>query len=189
MESQLNNHITFSLNTKQTSTLLSVVAFVLLSLLINTTSVQAYEDGWTLSIPSQDINAPIVPVYIRDFGNNVITWDFSSLRMQVGHLDATSWFGENGTVILGGHSVISANQPDVFVHLDDVVVGDTIIVSGGGAERHYQVTDVRSISQNDLSMFNPVAGERLILFTCDTRTYDAASRTYSGRVMVVAVPS
>jgi len=185
----LNNHITFPLKIKLTSTLLSVVALVLLSLIANTGSVQAYEDGWTIAIPSQDINAPIVPVYIRDFGNNVITWDFSGLRMQVGHLDATSWFGENGTVILGGHSVISANQPDVFVHLDDVEVGDAILLSGGGAERHYQVTDVRRISQNDLSMFNPVSGERLILFTCDTRTYDAASRSYSGRIMVTALPS
>lgn len=178
-----------SLNTKLKTTLLSILTLVLLSLIANTASVQAYEDGWTISVPSQGISASIVPVYIRDFGNNVITWDVSGLRMQVGHLDGTSWFGENGTVILGGHSVITPDQPDIFVHLDDVVVGDSILVSGGGAERHYQVTDVRSISQNDLSMFNPSSGERLILFTCDTSTYDRSTRTYTGRFMVTAVPA
>lgn len=169
-------------------TVLSILALIMLSLIAQTGSVQAYEDGWTISVPSQGISASIVPVYIRDFGNNVITWDFSGLRMQVGHLDGTSWFGEGGTVILGGHSVITPEQPDIFVHLDDVVVGDAVIVSGGGAERYYQVTDVRRISQNDLSMFSPSSGERLILFTCDTRTYDRSSRTYTGRIMVTATP-
>ena len=181
--------IAFSLSAKLKTAVLTLLTLTIFSLIANTSNVQAYEDGWTISIPSQEINASIVPVYIRDFGNNVITWDFGSLSMQVGHLEATSWFGEGGTTILGGHSVLNPNQPDIFFHLDDVVVGDSIVVSGGGAERHYQVTDVRSISQNDLSMFNPSSGERLILFTCDTNTYDRSTRSYTGRIMVTAVPA
>ena len=188
MEYRLSS-IVFSLSAKLKTAVLTLLTLAIFSLFANTSDVQAYEDGWTLSIPSQGINAPIVPVYIRDFGNGVITWDVGGLNMQVGYLDGTAWFGQGGTTILGGHSVLNANQPDIFYHLDDVVVGDSIVVSNGGAERHYQVTDVRRISETDLSMFNPSSGERLILFTCDTNTYDRSTRSYSGRIMVTAVPA
>ncbi len=151
-------------------------------------NVRAYDDGFTITIPAIGVQAPIVPAYIRDFGDGRITWDVSSLRMQVAHLDQTAWFGQGGNVVLGGHSQVSPTLPDIFINLDSLQPGDEIIINGGGQVWRYVVASVGRVHLNDLSPVYPTGDNRLTIITCDTQTWDNTQSIYTGRVVVVAYP-
>lgn len=151
-------------------------------------NAHAYEDGFTITIPAIGVQAPIVPAYIRDFGGGRITWDVSSLRRQVAHLDQTAWFGQGGNVVLAGHSQVSPTLPDIFIDLDTLQPGDEIIINGGGRIWRYVVASVGRVHLNDLSPVYPTGDNRLTIITCDTQTWDSAQSIYTGRVVVVAYP-
>ncbi len=164
--------------------LTALLSFLLLLNFIFVTDVQAYDAGWSIQIPTQGIEASIVPLQLRSFGNNRITWDTSNLRMQVGHLTGTAWFGEPNNTVLAGHSLLGPGQPDIFINLGSVRTGDSIVVRGDGTEHTYTVTQVYTVAYTDLSPAYPTGFERLTLITCDTETFDGAR--YTGRVVVVA---
>ena len=140
--------------------------------------------GATLSIPSIELNAPIVTIGIRAFANGAVTWDTSQIESEVGFLDGMSWFGQGGNTVLGGHSELADRVPAVFYELDRVAVGDEIIVTANGTEIHYQVTDTFTVNQSDLSILYPTSDEQLTLFTCDIESYNNGS--YNRRDVVIA---
>lgn len=140
--------------------------------------------GVTLSIPAIDVEAPIVTLYIRAFPSGEVTWDTSTITSEVGYLDGLAWFGEGGNIVLGGHSELAGRVPAVFYDLDDVVVGDEIIVNDHGTEWRYVVTETFTVSDRDLSILYPTRGERLTLMTCDTDSLVGGQ--YSRRVVVIA---
>ncbi|NJL54239.1 sortase [bacterium] len=142
------------------------------------------ETGVTLSIPAIDVEAPIVTLHIRAFPSGEVTWDTSSITTEVGFLDGMAWFGQGGNIVLGGHSELAGRAPAVFYHLDEVVVGDEIIVNDNGTEWRYVVTETFTVSDRDLSILYPTRSERLTLMTCDTDSLVGGQ--YSRRVVVIA---
>jgi LPXTG-site transpeptidase (sortase) family protein len=74
----------------------------------------------------------------------------------------------------------------IFAELDQLQVGDPIIVNMGVEERRYVVTGVTSIGAHDLTPLYPTSGERLTLITCDTLTYNRHIQAYTKRVVVTA---
>jgi LPXTG-site transpeptidase (sortase) family protein len=91
--------------------------------------------------------------------------------------------------VLGGHSELATGQPDVFRNLDQVTVGDEIIITANGAVLQYTVSEVYRVNQYDTTPLHPTHHERLTLITCDIGSYDARTGSYSDRVVVVALPS
>jgi len=149
------------------------------------TPAEAYvPTGATLSIPSIELTAPIVTISIRAFPNGAVTWDTTQITSEVGFLDGLSWFGQGGNTVLGGHSELAGRVPAVFYELDQVVVGDEIIVTNDGVEIRYQVTDTFTVNQTDLSILYPTSGEQLTLFTCDIESYNNGN--YNRRDVVIA---
>lgn len=163
-----------------------IIPALLLVLFVAALPALAQERSGTLSIPAAGIEAPIVPIYLRQFGDGSITWDTSTLNMSVGHLDGTAWFGEGGNIVLGGHSELARGQADIFYNLDQVQVGHEIIVNVNGSEIRYTVTRVYTVSLNDLTPIYPTSGETLTLITCDLRSFEASSGVYHNRIVVVA---
>lgn len=142
------------------------------------------DTGVTLSIPAIDVEAPIVTLYIRAFPTGEVTWDTTAITSEVGYLDGMAWFGEGGNIVLGGHSELVGRVPAVFYELDEVAIGDEIIVDDNGTEWRYIVTDTFEVSASDLSILYPTRGERLTLMTCDTDSLVGGQ--YSRRVVVIA---
>jgi len=132
-----------------------------------------------LSIPSIGVEAPILTAPI---GNG--TWDVSHLHMTVGHLQHLPWFGQASNVVLGGHSLDTEGNPDVFYNLSSVQVGDTITAYAGDQTFTYVVTEIRNVHYQDLSVLYPTNEERLTLITCDSASYNGSS--YDRRDVVIA---
>jgi LPXTG-site transpeptidase (sortase) family protein len=177
---------------RKSSFIISLFILVMLNVVVFVMPVAAVEDGdfdasefdVTISIPSIEVEAPIVTLFIRAFPDGQVTWDTSEITSEVGYLDGLPWFGEGGNVVLGGHSELAGREPSVFYDLDDVELGDEIIVNDKGEEFVYIVTDVFEVEQYDLSILYPTNSEQLTLMTCDTDSL--VGGVYNRRVVVIA---
>lgn len=132
-----------------------------------------------LLIPAAAVSSPIIPVYLDG-----TSWDVSKLGVNVGHLQGTAWFNQVGNVVLSGHVELSDGRRGVFASLEDLLVGDTIIVEYEGTQRRYTVTEITKAAPADLTPLYPAQIERLTLVTCDS--YDFLSDSYLERTVVIA---
>ena len=105
----------------------------------------------TLDIPSINLK---LPIYYGDTKK--------ILRLGVGHYNGSYFPGENGTIIYAGH-----NDPGYFQKLDQVKVGEEIIVNASYGTFKYQVESYKIVKETDLKAFE-VSHDRelLILYTC-----------------------
>lgn len=149
-------------------------------LLAFTSTITAYE-GVTLSIPTLQIESRII-----EFPLNGTGWDIDPWEDAVGHLEGTAWFGESGNIALGGHSTLPDFSAGVFGALDQVALGETIVVHVNGEEQLYSVSGITHVTPDDLSVLYPSANEQLTLITCDTSSFDSESSTYLRRTIVRA---
>lgn len=156
------------------------------TLLLNIFSILHAQSGTTLRIPSIDVDAEVVNVGLRAFDDGSVTWDVSGISAEVGLFEGLAGFGEGGNVGLGGHSVNADGTPSVFYALDQVVVGDEIIVAVDGIERRYVVKSTDTVDYRDLTIFYPTEAEQLTIITCDIDSYTETG--YHNRVVVVAQP-
>lgn len=163
-----------------------IAAFILALFSISTPAKAADFTTATISIPSIEVSAPIVPIYVRQFSDGSVTWDTSRLRKKVGFLDGTSWFGQPGNIVLGAHSEQSRGVADVFYKLDQIQVGAEIIATVDGIEMRYAVVNVYTVGYEDISPLYPTGHEQLTLITCDLGSYTGSTGSYSHRIVVVA---
>lgn len=139
--------------------------------------ILAQDVSVSISIPAIEVNAPIVEVFISD---ELRSWDVSGLRGNVGHLEATGWFGQALNIVLAGHSIVN-EEADVFYRLSELEIGDEIIIEAGGNRHNYTVTEIKIVGANDWSILIPSTNEILTIFTCDTSNFDL-------RHVVIAIP-
>lgn len=132
----------------------------------------------TLFIPSIDVAAPIIQVYLDGE-----SWDISHLGRRVGHLQGTSLPTSQGNVILSAHVEMADGQPGIFAPLKNVQLADEVLLQYGGSMYRYAVTEMYVASSDD---FTPIDSteDRLTLITCGP--YDFASNSYPERFVVVA---
>lgn len=159
--------------------------FILFGAFVSNTEASV-NGGTTISIPSIGVHTYITNAPLSA---QLGTWDVSHLSMNVGHLQHTAWFGQGSNVVLGGHSETPSFTPDIFYNLGGVSVNDIITVHTNGQELNYRVTQVRSVSQNDLSIIYPTGGEQLTIFTCQRDSFDSNNGAYYNRLVVIAVPA
>jgi LPXTG-site transpeptidase (sortase) family protein len=132
----------------------------------------------TLFIPSIDVAAPIIQVYLDGQ-----SWDISHLGRRVGHLQGTSLPTSAGNVILSAHVEMADGQPGIFAPLKNIQLQDEVLLQYGGDIYRYAVTEVYMSPSDD---FTPIDAteDRLTLITCGP--YDFASNSYPERFVVVA---
>lgn len=132
-----------------------------------------------LVVPRAGINQMIVTAFLDGQ-----SWDVSTLGMNVGHLQGTSWVGEGRNVVLSGHVEMSDGRRGIFGNLDELVEGDLIIVDEQGETVQYAVVNKYRTTPDDLTPIYPTETERLTLITCGD--YDFLGDTYRERLIVVA---
>lgn len=141
--------------------------------------VDGPDDNSALFIPSVGIYAPVITSILREG-----TWDVSQLGMNVGHLQGTSWLDEPGNVVMSGHVEMSDGRQGIFATLDEVQVGESIVVNHHGNEYAYTVRETFSVEPDDISVLYDQDIDTLTLITC--ADYDFLSDTYEQRLVVVA---
>jgi sortase A len=111
-----------------------------------------------ISVPSIDLKTKVLEGTSEDI-----------LRVAVGHLEGTGELGEIGGnyVILGHRSYITGK---FFSRLDELNLGDPIILKSSNLEYRYKVIDKKIIRPNQLEVLNPIKGKSIItLITCHPR--------------------
>jgi sortase A len=88
------------------------------------------------------------------------TWDALNNRSMV-HYAGTPGPGQQGNSIIAFH-----REPD-YEHIDQLAVGDSISVQDRSCKTYvYRVTNVWTLSPNDVSQLAPTTGHDLTLVTC-----------------------
>lgn len=125
-------------------------------------------------IPRINKNVPIVAVSTE----NLIKRDWTalesdiqeSLRDGVVHYPGTAQAGDEGNVVITGHSSYFPWDPgrfkDVFALLHEVVIGDEIIVYRDQKPYRYRVYETRVVMPDQVEVLTQAGENRLTLITC-----------------------
>ncbi len=125
-------------------------------------------------IPRINRNVPI----IRAKSENLIKRDWNALekdlqealRNGVVQYPGTANPGENGNVVVTGHSSYFAWDPgrfkDVFALLHEVAIGDKIIIYYQQKKYIYQVYDIKVVLPDQVEILTQKGENRLTLLTC-----------------------
>ncbi|MCQ3931408.1 MAG: hypothetical protein DPW16_13205 [Chloroflexi bacterium] len=135
--------------------------------------------GPVLLIPAAQVYTDVTEVYLTQAG-----WDVANLGQKVGYLEGTARPGSERHVILVGHVELRDGTPGVFAKLDELTLGDIVILYTGEREIRYTVTQVFETDANDLNVIAGIDNDLLTLITC--ANYSFLSNTYRTRVIVQA---
>ncbi len=135
--------------------------------------------GARIIAPTAGINAEVIESYLSGQ-----SWDVSDLGIYAGHLQGTSWVDRPGNVVLAGHVEMADGRTGVFANIDELAVGDPIILRQDGVEHVYNVTEMRTVEPNDLSVLYPTSTNRLTLITCSD--YSFLEDVYQQRFVIIA---
>lgn len=144
-----------------------------------TTPVPEVTEGARLIAPTAGINSRIIQSYLS--GNS---WDVTDLGTYAGHLQGTSWVDRTGNVVLAGHVEMVDGRRGVFAGIDELNIGDPLILRQNGVEYVYAVSELRSVRPDDLSVVYPTTTNRLTLITCSN--YSFFQDVYQDRFVVIA---
>ncbi len=138
-----------------------------------------------LAIPSLGIDASVQKLGINAEGAMAAPSDFS----EVGWYEYGAVPGYTGTAVIAGHLDNGIGLDGVFKHLDQLAVGDTIIVeAANGTKIDFIVSSIHSYpyaSVPDTSLFATTGPPRLALITCSGSLL-YAQHTYDRRLVVIA---
>ena len=105
----------------------------------------------TIKIPSIDLSLPLY------FGDNL-----KILRYGIGQYAGSYFPGEGGSTVLAGH-----NNVGIFNRLDEVKIGDKVIIEANYGTFTYVVTGSKVVKETDLAAFPIVEDkEMLVMYTC-----------------------
>lgn len=82
------------------------------------------------------------------------------LRKGVGHFSGSTMPGENGNMIISGH------KHTVFRPIENIKVGNEVIVTTNYGTFKYKVSEIKIVSKNDTSELRVLNYERLTMYTC-----------------------
>lgn len=136
--------------------------------------LEVYPTDMRIVIPRINQNVPVVGVR----NDNLIArqWDEleadiqKALRNGVIHYPGTALPGDNGNVVLTGHSSYYAWDPgrfkDVFALLHDVKQSDRVVIYFNQKKYTYEVTKIKVVLPKDVDVLGPSDTEQLTLITC-----------------------
>jgi sortase A len=95
--------------------------------------------------------------------DGVTSWEVP--KFVAGHAEGSAGAGETGNAILLGH-VTSLTLGNVFEHLHEVSVGDSVEVYSGEGRYVYRAQEVQDIVRSKVAVLDPTPDPRLTLITC-----------------------
>lgn len=135
-----------------------------------------------ITIPKINVNSRIVEITPRSDG------EWATAAYAVGYHKGTGLVGEADNVILSGHNNY---QGEVFKRLDELRVGDLILLYAGEHEYHYRVVDTAIIrwtgateeeKRRHIQFLLPTTEPTLTLISCWPYWF------YTHRIYIVAKP-
>jgi LPXTG-site transpeptidase (sortase) family protein len=105
-----------------------------------------------------------------------ITWMIAGLQNEVAWLGETSWPGLGSNTVLAGHVTLRNGGYGPFRYLEDLQMGDQIVVHTQEKIYTYGVREVRVVEETDMSVAQKTDDSQLTLVTCtewdqDTQLY------------------
>lgn len=137
-------------------------------------NIEIYPPDTRLIIPRINQNLPIVGVK----NENLIArkWEElegdiqKALHNGVIHYPGTALPGDNGNIVLTGHSSYYVWDPgrfkDVFALLHEVKIGDKIIIYFNQKKFIYEVFNIKTVLPKDVDVLAQSPNEQLTLITC-----------------------
>lgn len=125
-------------------------------------------------IPRIDQNVPVIKVG----SEHLINRDWQALENEIQdalqsgvvHYPGTNVPGEDGNIVLTGHSSYFPWDPgrfkDVFALLHDVEVGDSVLVYSNQEKHVYKVNSKFEVKANNIDVLKQTPDEQLTLITC-----------------------
>lgn len=137
-------------------------------------NLEVYPTDMRIIIPRINQNVPVVGVkndnLIARQWNDLEADIQKALRNGVIHYPGTSLPGDNGNVVLTGHSSYYAWDPgrfkDVFALLHDVRQGDRVVVFFNQKKFIYEVNLIKVVLPKDVDVLGQTPNEQLTLITC-----------------------
>jgi sortase (surface protein transpeptidase) len=129
---------------------------------------------YSIDIPKLKLHSGVVPV------------DWEPPLFVVGQLRDSAWVTRGNSVLVG--HVRGAAGYNVFDHLDQLDVGDSIVANSRGAAYDFVVTAKQQLPEDDTSPTDSTISPRLTLMTC-AGDWNPITRDYSDRLWVVAEPA
>jgi sortase A len=103
-------------------------------------------------IPAIDVDAPVVE------GDG---WE--ELKMGAGHGIGSANPGERGNMVISGHNDVYG---EIFRHLEDLKIGDEVVVYAGDTPYRYLVVATMVVEPAEVSLLEPTPNATLTLITC-----------------------
>jgi sortase A len=128
---------------------------------------QAIEIPLNTESPSEDINAAIGIMKIPKIDLKVAVGegiDSKTLKHAVGHFEGTAMPGEKGNFAVAGHRSYTYSQ--YFNRLDELHIGDDIIVKTKKGEFTYKVYEKKTVEPTEVSVLNKTKDATITLVTC-----------------------
>ncbi|MBN1642881.1 MAG: class D sortase [Anaerolineae bacterium] len=119
-----------------------------------------------LIIPAINVDVPVVEGV-----------DWEQLKKGAGHLIGSANPGERGNCFIAGHNDVYG---EIFRDLEELKVGDEILVHAGARAYRYTVSAARIVEPDDVSVMEPTSTPILTLLTCYPYMID------SHRLVVIA---
>jgi sortase A len=122
-------------------------------------------------LPAPNPNGPdpameLGTIQIPKIGLDRPLWEgvtLATLDRGPGHWPGTAMPGQVGNVVVGGHRV-SHDKP--FRHIDQLVLGDQILMTFNGVPSTYVVTGAQVVTPNDTWVINQTPEHTATLFAC-----------------------
>lgn len=136
-----------------------------------------------VTIPAIEVDAPIVPVGLRDDG-----------AMQTPDFGNAGWYepgprpGEAGPAVVVAHVDSKANGPDVFFRLRELRPGHQVTIHYADQTRTFTVTATEQTAKDELptdKIWSGTPSPVLRLITCGG-AFDRKARSYLDNVIVYA---
>lgn len=124
-----------------------------------------YQD-FHLLIPSLNIDAPV----IADVDGADKDAYFKALENGVAQLKGSAKPEDGSNIFIFGHSSFYWYKPgdykEIFVNLEDIKIGDEIILWYNSREYKYQVTSKETVEPSQVDVIFPTREEQVSLMTC-----------------------
>jgi len=128
---------------------------------------------YSLDIPRLKLHTGVVPV------------DWEPPLFVVGQVRTSAWVMRGNSVLVG--HVRGATGYNVFIHLDQLEVGDEIVANSRGQAYNFVVSQTEVLPEDDTSPADPTHAPRLTLMTC-AGDWSPITQDYSDRLWVIAEP-
>lgn len=90
--------------------------------------------------------------------------DDETLKYAVGHFKDTGMPGEKGNFCIAGHRSYTYNE--YFNRLDELTIGDTIIIKTRKEEFSYKIYEKKVVEPTEISVLDPTEDATITLVTC-----------------------